>query len=93
MIRMSLKVPYCTSLLLLGGCVASGYTARLEALDRLAEQEVDGTLDFIEKRYCSLPIDIIARRAGQKGPQWTRAYFTLCPDLRLLLADAASDLP
>lgn len=73
--------------LVLSGCVASGLASRLDAADAQAEKEVDNVIGFALKRLCSMPIDVLVRQARERGNDWTRGYFMMCPELRLLLLE------
>lgn len=73
--------------LFVSSCVASGIASRLDAADAQAESEVDNVVDFALKRLCSMPVDVLVRQARERGGDWTRGYFMMCPELRLLLRE------
>lgn len=73
--------------LILSGCVASGFASRFEAAETQVEKEVDTAVGFALKRLCSMPIDVLVRQARERGGDWTRGYFMMCPELRLLLLE------
>ena len=67
----------------LPGCVPSAHLAQIQALDRAAEHEVDAVLGFVRERFCSLPVDVLARMQAADG-NMGRALYYACPEIRSL---------
>lgn len=72
------------ALLALTGCLPSTTLDRVEALDRVAEGEVDRLVEFNVRRLCSAPTDVLARQAA-KSRDIAAGMYLICGPVRSLV--------
>lgn len=80
------RLAVATAMLALAGCALPSQTIKaIEAVEPIAEREVDATVRFAVSRLCELKVDILARASVDSDK--ARAMFWACPELRALLTN------
>ncbi len=71
-------------ILLLTSCLPSAGIARFQAVEAIAENEIDAVVAFAVDRLCQLKLDIMARAAARNSDM-ARAMYYACPELKGLV--------
>lgn len=67
--------------LLLIGCTPTRVIETVETADKVAEPQVDASINFLETRSCNLPMDVQLRRIQRDAYKALALYYN-CPVVR-----------